>query len=84
MIKQKFTKKRGITRKTKITIFKTVLRSITWELTNIMKSKLQAVEMKYLKVVKGITRKDRIRNDDVRTKLETDSVLEYIKRKQME
>lgn len=44
-----------------------------------MRNTIQAVEIKGLRSVKGI--RDRITNDDVRTELERDSVLEYIGKK---
>lgn len=64
------------------TIFKTVYRSTlmydneAWTVNATWKSKLQATEMKYLLGVKGIKRRDRIKNEDVRTKLGTKSTLE--------
>jgi hypothetical protein len=89
MMRQNFIKKKEISKKTKITIFKTIYRPIltygseTWVLTRQMKSKIQAIEMKYLRAVKGITRRDRIRNTEVRKELETKSILEYIEEKQL-
>ena len=47
------------------------------------RSKIQASEMKYLRRVKGVTRQDRIRNDDIREELEIQSIGEFIEQRQM-
>jgi hypothetical protein len=89
MMRQNFIKKKEISKKTKMTVFKTIYRPIltygseTWVLTRPMKSKIQAIEMKYLRAVKGITRRDRIRNTEVRKELETEPILEYIEERQL-
>lgn len=46
-------------------------------------SKIQAVEMKYLRAVKGVTKLDRCRNDDIRGELGIESTLKYIERRQL-
>lgn len=43
--------------------------SETWVLTNIMRSKLQAIDMKFLRAIKGVTLLDRIRNETIRSEL---------------
>lgn len=50
----------------------------SWMLTNRLNRKLQAVDMKYLRGVKGITRRDRITNDTIREKLGVKSILHRI------
>lgn len=82
-------KKKEISRQTKLLVYKTILLPIlthgseTWILTETMKNKIQAVEMKYLRAVKGVTKLDRIRNQTIREELEVTSVLDIIKEKQL-
>ena len=86
---QSFINKKEISRKTKINVFKTIYRPIltfgceTWILNKQQKSKIQAVEMRYLRRTKGVTRYDRIRNTDIREELEIESTLEFIERRQL-
>ena len=81
--------KKEVSRKTKMNVYKVIFRPIltygseSWILNNRQKSKLQAMDMKYLRKVKGVTRRDRIRNEDVRTELQIQSVLEFIENKQL-
>jgi Reverse transcriptase (RNA-dependent DNA polymerase) len=86
---QRFIRKKEISTKTKMIVYKTIYRPIltygseTWVLTPNMKSKIQAVEMKYLRGVKGISRRDRIRNMDIREELQIEPIHEYIQKKQL-
>ncbi|CAH1987605.1 unnamed protein product, partial [Acanthoscelides obtectus] len=70
-----FLRKKMTSRKTKMTVYRTVFRPIlifgseSWVLTNRQKSKLQVIDMKYLRAVKGVTRKDKIRNEVIREEL---------------
>ena len=79
-----FLGRKEVSKKTKMTIYKTVYRPIltygseSWTLTNRIKSRLQGMEMKYLRRVKGITRRDRIRNEAVREELKIEPILETI------
>ncbi|CAH1990794.1 unnamed protein product [Acanthoscelides obtectus] len=58
-----------ISRKSKMIVYKTVFRptviygSEGWVLTNKLMSNIQAVDLKCLRKVKGITRRDKIRNE---------------------
>ena len=51
----------------------------TW---TIHKSKLQAFEMMCLRRVEGVTRKDRVRNEEVRKALGQEAVMDIVKEKQ--
>ncbi|CAH1976651.1 unnamed protein product [Acanthoscelides obtectus] len=84
-----FINKKDVSKKTKITVYNTIYRSIltyrceSWVLAQQQKSKLQAVEMKYLRRVKGVTKMDKIRNETIKTELQTESILEHIEMKQL-
>lgn len=56
----------------------------TWVLSGRDKSKVGAIGMKYLRRVKGFTRKYRIRSDDIRIELKVISMLQYIEQRQLE
>ena len=70
-------------------VFKVIYRPIltygseSWILTQRQKSKITAVEMRYLRRVKGVTRKDRIRNEHIREELEIIPILDFIEQKQL-
>lgn len=74
---------------TKMTVFKTVYQPIlihgseTWILNKSQKSKIQAMEMKYLRRVKGITKKYKIRSETIGKELEVKSTIKKIQQKQM-
>ena len=82
-------KEKAIPTKVKVTIYKTVLRPIltygceAWVLTQKLRSRIQAAEMRVLRLIVGITRLDRIRNTVVRKGLEVDSILDYIEKTQL-
>lgn len=88
-IRASFIKKKEISKGTKMTIFKTIFRPIltfgseSWVLNRRLESKLQAVEMKFLRSVKGVTRMDRVRNTDIREELGTSALLEFIEERQL-
>lgn len=88
-MRQTFIRKKEISQKTKMTVFRTIYRPIltygseTWVLTKKNKSRLQAIEMKYLRGVKGITRRDKARNIDVREELQVESIIDFIEKKQL-
>lgn len=84
-----FIRKKEISVKTKMSVFNTVFRPIltygseSWILSRQQKSKIQAVEMKYLRAVKGVTRRDRIRNEVIREELSIEPTLKFIERQQL-
>ena len=50
----------------------------SWVLTKDIRSRIQAAEMKYLRRIKGITRRDRVRNEVVRQELKVEPILKKI------
>nr|CAH7735643.1 unnamed protein product [Callosobruchus chinensis] len=74
-LRRSFICKKEISRKTKITVYKTIFRPVltfgseSWLLSDRQKSKIQALEMKYLRGVKGVTRRDKIRNEVIRSEI---------------
>ncbi|XP_076031131.1 uncharacterized protein LOC143019380 [Oratosquilla oratoria] len=77
------------TQKVKALIYGTILRPIliygaeTWTLTSKTKSKVQWAEMKSLRLIKGDTRLDRVRNITIQNSLKTEPVLTYIEKAQL-
>lgn len=84
-----FINKKEISSETKMTVFKTIYRPIltygceSWVLNQRQRSKIQAIEMKYLRKVRSVTRKDRIRNDIIRKNLQIQSMQEFIEQRQL-
>lgn len=84
-----FINKREVTKKTKMNVYKTIFRPIltygseTWTLSNRMKKKLEATEMKYLRRVKGSTLMDKVRNTQIREELEIKPVTEFVEKRQL-
>ena len=82
-------KDRNIPRKVKLLIYTTILRPVliygheSWTLTSRTRSKVQAAEMKVLRLIKGVTRMDRIRNVNIRNELEIVDILKLIERGQL-
>ena len=58
--------------------------SETWTLQRRHRSKIQAMEMRYLRRVEGVTRMDRLANEDIRRRLGVEAVLEVADRKKKE
>lgn len=88
-LNRNFLSRKQISKKTKINIYKSIYRPIltygceTWIMTDRQKSKIQATEMKYLRRVKGVTRTDRNRNQDIRNELGVQSIFEFIDRRKL-
>ena len=82
-------KDRHIPRKVKSVVYTTILRPIliygheSWTLTSRTKSKVQAAEMKVLRLIKGVTRLDRIRNENIRNELGVEEILKVVERGQL-
>ena len=79
-------KDKNIPRECKITIYQSILKPIllygseVWSLTTKTESKLQAAEMRALRLIMGVTRKDKFRNTIIRSELEVTSLLEEVER----
>ena len=58
--------------------------SETWTLQKRHRSKIQAMEMRYLRKVEGVTRLDRVSNEDIRRRLGVEAVLVVAARKKKE
>ena len=84
-----FINKKEISRKTKINVFKAVYRPVltyaceSWILSKRQKSKIQATEMKYLRRTIGVTRRNRIKNTQIREEVGVQSTLEFIEQRQL-
>ena len=72
--------------KCKVIIFNTILKPILlygaecWTLTTKQESKIQAAEMRVLRLIRGVTRRDRMRNVQIREDLGVRPVLEEMDR----
>ena len=54
----------------------------TWSVQRRHESKIQACEMMFLRRVEGVTRLDKVRNEDVRRSLGQEAVMDIVKKKQ--
>ena len=70
----------------RITMYNIILKPIlmygskVWSLTSRTKSKLQAAEMRVLKLIRGVTRLDRLRNTRVQEDLQVEPLLDSIEK----
>jgi hypothetical protein len=55
----------------------------TWSLTEKQKNKLVTTEMRCLRKVAGVTRRDRIKNNVTRERLSIEPILKYIQKQQI-
>ncbi len=82
-------KDKNIPTKAKTIIFTTILRPVllygseTWTLTTRTSSQIQAAEMRVLRMIRGVTRLDRIRNEETRERLGITSVLKIIEKNKL-
>ena len=56
--------------------------SETWSLSKRQQSKIQATQMNVLRKIEGVSKLDRVRNVDVREKLQQQGVLDMVKSRQ--
>ncbi len=77
-------KYRHVPKRAKVLIHMTILRPIllygheSWILTKKVKSKITAADMKVLKLVKGVTRRNRVRNADIFEEFKIKRIIETI------
>ena len=73
---------KSIAREVKVLIYTTILRPILlygsecWTLNTAQKSKVKAAEMRVMRVIRGVTRRDRLRSEVVRRDLGVEPILE--------
>src|SRR5678816_4150953 len=81
-------KEKAISRRVKMVMYTSILRPIlmygheAWALTR-AKSKLEACEMRVLRLIRGVTRRDRRRSEEVWADLGVRSVVELVERGQL-
>ncbi len=82
-------KERNIPMRVKTTIYTPILRPLLtygcecWVLTTKLKSRLQAAEMRVLRLIVGVTRLDRLRNYNIRREFGIESITEITERNQI-
>ena len=57
--------------------------SKSWVMTKRIKSKVEAVEMKFLRRVRGVTLRDRVRSAQIREELKISPVTYFIEKPQL-
>lgn len=88
-LNRNFIGRKQVSNKTKISVYKAIFRTVliygseSWVLTDTLKSRIQAVEMRYLRRVRNVNRMDRMRNESIREQLEVEPVLKTIQRQQL-
>ncbi|KAK9688562.1 hypothetical protein QE152_g35232 [Popillia japonica] len=87
LLNKSFIGRKEVSRKTKLNIFKSIylptltFGAETWVLTKRQASSIQAMEMKNLRRVKGVTWQDRVRNEVIREELGGQPALQLIEQK---
>lgn len=82
-------KEKAISQRVKMVMYTSILRPIlmygheAWALNTKAKSKLEACEMRVLRLIRGVTRRDRRRNEEVRVELGVENVVELVERGQL-
>ena len=72
-----------------MTIYNTILKPIivygceAWSLTTTTESKLQAAEMRVLRLTKGVTRRDHIRNTTKTSEMKVEPLLQTVERSRL-
>ena len=77
-----------LSRQAKLTIYKSLYRPIltygheTWTLTESARSRIGAAEMRFLRRMLGVTRRDRIPNEAIRERVKVEPLLSWIEKSQ--
>src|ERR1700755_1672748 len=80
---------RHVPRKVKVLVYTTMLRpmlmygSEAWTLTTRTKSRVEAAEMKVLRLIVGVSRWERRRSSEIREELEVEPILDLVERQQL-
>uniref|UniRef100_A0A146KQ35 RNA-directed DNA polymerase from mobile element jockey n=1 Tax=Lygus hesperus TaxID=30085 RepID=A0A146KQ35_LYGHE len=88
-VNSKFLRKREVTDRTKVSVYKSTYVPIlthsceSWATTSKTESRIQAAEMRYLRRVVGATRRDRIRNTTIRSSLNLEPLSGRVRRHQL-
>jgi hypothetical protein len=88
-INRGFLSKKEISRKTKMAVYRSTYVPVltygceSWAMTTTHKSQLQASEMRYLRKVVQVTRKDKVRNQTVRHGLEVQPLQNRVEQSQL-
>lgn len=83
-------KEKSIPKECKTTIYTMVLRPIltygceAWVLTTKTESQIQAAEMRALRLIRGVTRRDKFRNTRIREDLGVSPLMEFVGRRQLQ
>ena len=81
-------RRKELSRSTKIKVVNATMMQVlmygceTWSLTKKQQSKVQATQMNVLRRIEGVNRLDRVRNADIRERLNQEGVLDLVKRRQ--
>ena len=81
-------RRKELSRSTKIKVVSATMMSVlmygceTWSMTKKQQSKVQASQMNVLRRVEGVNRLDRVRNADIKERLNQEGVLDLLKRRQ--
>ena len=88
-LNRNFLRMRAVTENIKVNVYKSILCSIitcgseSWVLTKDIRSRIQAREIKYLRKIREITRRDRVRNEVARQELKVKPTLKKIHKQQL-
>ena len=82
-------KEKLVPQKVKVLLYTTILRPILpyesecWSLNTKHKSRVEAAEMRVLRLIKGVTKRERLRSDNIRKELGVLPILTFIERNQL-
>ena len=82
-------KEQHVPRECKVIVYKSILKPIllygleNWSLTTKAEKELQAAEMRVLRLIKGVTRRDKIINVNIREELQARPLLEEIEKNKL-